>query len=322
MKPILRLLVLSFLTTHLFLVSKSWAWGNLGHKTSAQIAWDILDAQTKAQVNTILQKKDFVEAATWADEARAQKQWKYTVWYHFEKAPDGYNYLDNLKQQNESLQKKGGLIQALFVAEEILSNPHESTEDKENAMKFLIHFIGDIHQPFHTGRPEDNGGTKLKVSWLGDKTSLHHVWDSSIIELAHADLLKDKKEDEQVALYAHYLQNKFAISSLGAKSLSNYDLWMQESMERRKEGYDHKDDSEKDYTTRFSNHIDERIYLAGVRIAYTIKRILSTQRKRITTPDLLNLKDSIIDIVGNFLEFVSLKPMLSGAPERYLTAEE
>ena len=322
MKQGTRLLVLSFLTTPLFFVSKSWAWGNLGHKTSAQIAWDLMDAQTRSKVSSILQKKDFVESATWADQARSQKPWKYTIWYHFEKAPDGFNYLDNLKQQDAETRKNGGLIQALFVAEDILTRPDESAIDKENAMKFLIHFIGDIHQPFHTGRPEDNGATKIKVTWLGEKLSLHHVWDTSIILSGHSLLLEDKKEEQQVPLFANYLVKKFKVNFVNLQSLANYDIWMQESMERRKEGYDHKDDSEKSYTARFSNHVDERIYLAGVRIAYTVKRILQIQATRETTESLLSLKDSIVGIVGNFLEFVSLKPKLTSAkPSEYLAAQ-
>ncbi len=322
MKQGTRLLVLGFLTTACFFASKSWAWGNLGHKTSAQIAWDLMDAQTRSQVSTILQKNDFVESATWADQARSQKPWKYTMWYHFEKAPDGFNYLDNLKQQSEETQKNGGLIQALFVAEDILTRPNESAIDKENAMKFLIHFIGDIHQPFHTGRPEDNGGTKVKVSWLGEKLSLHHVWDTSIILLGHSLLLENLKEEQQVPLLANYLEKKFKVNFFNPQSIANYDIWMQESMERRKEGYDHKDDSEKSYTARFSDHVDERLYLAGVRIAYTVKRILRTRANRETTESLLGLKDNIIGIVGNFLEFVSLKPKLTSAqPSRDLTAQ-
>lgn len=322
MKQGTRLLVLSFLATPLLFVSNAWAWGNLGHKTSAQIAWDLMDAQTRSKVSVILQKKDFVESATWADQARSQKPWKYTMWYHFEKAPDGFNYLDNLKQQDEETQKNGGLIQALFVAEDILTRPNESAIDKENAMKFLIHFIGDIHQPFHTGRPEDNGATKVKVAWLGEKLSLHHVWDTSIILMGHDLLLTDKKEEQQVPLLASYLEKKFNVNYVSTQSIANYDIWMQESMERRKEGYDHRDDGEKAYTSRFSNHVDERLYLAGVRIAYTIKRILKSQASRETAESLLSLKDNIIGIVGNFLEFVSLKPKLASAkPSGYLAAQ-
>ncbi len=323
MKLVIRLLVLSLLTTPLLFVSKSHAWGNLGHKTSAQIAWDLMDAHTRAKVSTILQNKDFVESATWADEARSQKPWKYTMWYHFEKAADGFNYLDNLKQQNEEAQKKGGLIQALFVAEDILTRPNESAIDKENAMKFLIHFIGDIHQPFHTGRPEDNGGTKVKVNWLGEKLSLHHVWDTSIILQGHTALLEDKKEDQQVPLLASYLEKKFKVNFVNVQSTANYDIWMKESMERRKEGYDHKDDSEQSYTARFSNHVDERLYLAGVRIANTVKRILQIQASRETTESLVDLKENIIGIVGNFLEFVSLKPKLAAVrPSENLAVQD
>ena len=49
------------------------------------------------------------------------------------------------------------------------------------ALKFLVHFIGDMHQPLHVGRGEDRGGNSIRVRWFGESRNLHSVWDSAII---------------------------------------------------------------------------------------------------------------------------------------------
>ena len=64
---------------------------------------------------------------------------------------------------------------------EVLKNRSASDEDKLVALKFVGHFVGDIHQPLHAGYKEDKGGNDLRVNFLGKKTNLHSVWDSGII---------------------------------------------------------------------------------------------------------------------------------------------
>jgi hypothetical protein len=48
-------------------------------------------------------------------------------------------------------------------------------------LKLLIHIVGDVHQPLHVGRPEDQGGNKIKVMWFGVSYNLHSVWDNQLI---------------------------------------------------------------------------------------------------------------------------------------------
>ena len=49
-------------------------------------------------------------------------------------------------------------------------------------LRLLVHIVGDVHQPMHTGRPEDLGGNKIKLSWFNQPTNLHAIWDDKIIE--------------------------------------------------------------------------------------------------------------------------------------------
>lgn len=289
----------------LFLGQRVFAWGALGHKTSAQIAWTFLDKNTKAKLQEVLKNQTLPEISTWADSTRALPEWKFTIWYHFEKAPDNYTYLDNLKRQDEKYNKLGGVIEAIYVAEDMYKNTDSTAEQRENAIKFLVHFISDIHQPLHTGRVEDNSGNKIPVKWLGLDVSLHQVWDSQMIYLGHKEFLANETEADQVQKYSDYLLTKFKDFQVTPDLFLRYDDWMHESMVPRADAYNFKDESEQKYTERFINIVDLRIYLAGLRIANTLSRIINQQEPPRPFND---LQDAIVKIVGNFYEFVSLKP--------------
>lgn len=297
------LLVMSFFWTSL-ISSYAWSWGALAHKAAARIAWNYLDQDTKAKATELLNGTSFSDAAVWADAARANSEWKFTIWYHFEKAPDNFTYLDNLKRQDDRTRKLGGLIEALYVAEDTLKDESANKVDKENALKFVIHFVGDIHQPLHTGRIEDNSGNKIPVKWLGLDTTLHSVWDSQMIYLAYKNKFSDLTVD-QSQVYADALLEKFKDFKPTPDLFVKYDDWMHESMIPRADAYNYKDESEQDYTNRFIDIVDKRVYLAGLRIAFMTKRLVNLEKP---TLPIESLRQSIMTIVGNFSEFVSLKP--------------
>ena len=61
----------------------------------------------------------------------------------------------------------------------------------------LVHFIGDLHQPFHIGRREDKGGNAIQVQWFGRGTNLHRVWDENMIEswdMSYVELASNAKD--------------------------------------------------------------------------------------------------------------------------------
>lgn len=303
MKAILVILLSSMISI------QAWSWGALGHKTSARIAWSILDRETQNKVTAILNGGSITDAATWADAARPNQEWRHTIWYHFEKAPDNVTYLQNLERQSDKYRKLGGLIEALYISEDIFNDSTATRIDRENAMKFVIHFVADIHQPLHTGRVEDNSGNKIPVKWMGFDTNLHSVWDSQMIYLAYKDQLSIVGVD-QSKVYSEILLEKFKEIRPTPDLFTRYDEWMHESMIPRADAYTYKDENEHDYTARFINVVDKRIYMAGVRIAYMIKRLVNLPTAVETIDPITTLRKSIISIVGNFTEFVSLKPRL------------
>lgn len=294
------------------------AWGVIGHHTSAQIALDILKQQNSPalkQIQDILKRDDFVSSSTWADEIRGSttQDWKSTIWYHFEKMNDGDQYLTYLKDQTGEVKSHGGVIAALLASEILLKDKKTTPANRSNALKFLIHFIGDIHQPLHTGRADDNGGNKIDVKWLGFDLSLHQVWDSQIIALGHSDLFSRGNKSEQVRAYADYLEAQFKGLSLPDENKLKYDDWLNESLIPRPDAYKYKDEEAKKYTARFIGVVDQRVYRAGVRIAYTLNRIFPGY-DGIAAPTtegqlkIENFRNQVISILGDLTKAVDLKP--------------
>ena len=65
----------------------------------------------------------------------------------------------------------------------MLANPSASPLDRAEALKFLVHFVGDLHQPLHVADDSDRGGNRRTVYLLGDSTNLHKAWDGEILEV-------------------------------------------------------------------------------------------------------------------------------------------
>ncbi len=74
------------------------------------------------------------------------------------------------------------VIAAIEADRRVLANPAASVTDRAEALKFLVHFIGDLHQPLHVADNDDRGGNRRVVYLLGDSTNLHAVWDGALLD--------------------------------------------------------------------------------------------------------------------------------------------
>ena len=76
------------------------------------------------------------------------------------------------------------IVAAIAADHAVLANPASSIEDRAEALRFLIHFMGDLHQPMHVADNGDRGGNRRIVYLDGDSTNLHAVWDGKLLERA------------------------------------------------------------------------------------------------------------------------------------------
>jgi hypothetical protein len=151
------------------------AWGPIGHRATGQIAEERLCANAQRAVHGLLGDESLAEASLWADQVRSEPQWRMSAPWHYVNIPDGQAY-DRVRRYRD-----GDVIEALERFVSVLRYPASSREDKVAALKFIAHLVGDIHQPLHVGRASDRGGNELRVSWFGESSNLHRVWDSELI---------------------------------------------------------------------------------------------------------------------------------------------
>jgi hypothetical protein len=155
----------------------AFAWGKTGHRVVAAIADSQLSGLARAHVEQILGPGESLdEAANWPDEMRSAPGdfWQKTA------TPWHYVTLNGIVYDHAP--SEGDALEALNRFSKTLQDPAASREDKQLALRFVVHLVGDLHQPLHNGKCCDKGGNDVKVTWFGKPTNLHVVWDSQIVD--------------------------------------------------------------------------------------------------------------------------------------------
>ncbi|KZS97179.1 phospholipase C/P1 nuclease [Sistotremastrum niveocremeum HHB9708] len=160
------------------------AWGAVGHEIAATIAQMYLYPSTLSKLCSVLPpyaECHLAPVATWADKIRFYQRWSGPLHYV---GSIGDHPSQTCVFQAEKENDKGGWENSQYNVLNGIRNTTEwildGREGVEEATKFLVHFLGDMHQPLHlTGR--DRGGNGMKVRFDGRQTNLHSVWDSGLI---------------------------------------------------------------------------------------------------------------------------------------------
>ncbi|EXJ85036.1 hypothetical protein A1O3_05711 [Capronia epimyces CBS 606.96] len=173
-----RAVILLLLTARL-----TFAWGTLGHETVAWIAQSYVSETTESTVKSILgsTRSDYMaNVSTWADSYRYTSSGRWSAPLHYIDAndsPPSSCSVDYSRDCGEA----GCSVSAIVNYTSILLDNTSGQALKNDAMKFIIHFIGDIHQPLHD-EALDVGGNTINVTYDGEATNLHHIWDTEIVE--------------------------------------------------------------------------------------------------------------------------------------------
>ncbi len=157
--------------------SPALAWGKTGHRVVAAIAATQLSGLARAHVEEILGPGESLdEAANWPDEMRSAPGafWQKTA------TPWHYVTLNGIIYDHAP--PEGDALEALTHFSAVLRDPKASLADKQEALRFIVHLVGDLHQPLHVGKCCDRGGNEVKVSFFGKPTNLHAVWDSQLVD--------------------------------------------------------------------------------------------------------------------------------------------
>lgn len=175
-------------------------WGELGHRTVAYLAQRHLTDSVQSWLHQTLGGEDVSTAAIWPDEiknwTKYGNKYSYASPWHFYNVPGSFAHnctLDGVDVPN-ACKKSGCAIEAIANHTQRVENRTLSPADRAEAMKFVLHFIGDIHQPLHTEAIEQ-GGNKICVRWGNSKQTtypgycadkgfdnLHSVWDDFMLQ--------------------------------------------------------------------------------------------------------------------------------------------
>lgn len=162
-----------------YLPMQSMAWGQLGHRVVGEIADSYLKKHTRKEIRKILGNESIAMASNWPDFIKSDPAYKYLDIWHYANFPDNldYNGFQNFLKQ-DTVPNAYNRIE--FVTAQ-LKNKNLPQDKKAMYLKLLIHLVGDVHQPMHTGRKEDLGGNNVKLQWFGQPSNLHRLWDSDLI---------------------------------------------------------------------------------------------------------------------------------------------
>ena len=160
------------------------AWGPEGHRIVAQIAADHLDAKARAGVDALLAgepEPSLPGIANWADEIRPRQP--ETGPLHYINLPKGDCHYLPQRDCPDGACVVGGIEHSIAV----LKFSGATREQRNVALKNLVHFVGDLHQPLHAGLAEDRGGNSYAIDSGLAKDNLHRVWDSGLITQVEPD---------------------------------------------------------------------------------------------------------------------------------------
>ena len=190
------------------LAPSAHAWGPTGHRVVAEIAQRHLTPAAQAKVSQLLDGRTLAEVANWPDDLRSDPRYDKYKPLHFATVKDGVaSYRDSEKARCGDLVVtidafsaflRTGSREALYVVKALADksdgtgqaacNPQETEPlSPTQALSFLVHLMGDLHQPLHVGGT-DLGGNKVSVNWLDRwKSNLHSIWDDEMVDFERLD---------------------------------------------------------------------------------------------------------------------------------------
>ena len=260
------LIVWEFWLTVIFLsvsFGDAHGWGPQGHRVIGYVAELNLTSETKKIIVEEFNINNLADVANWADKIREKR--KQEKPWHYTNVKEGewvYETARDCLSGNCVTEK----IKEFSAILEDIENPFVKRKD---ALKYLVHFVGDVHQPLHLGNRKDRGGGKIRLSYMGRNVNLHHLWDGGLIDWKKESLLE----------YAKHLNARMVDSEKFEWLSFNINRWANESrslalkhaypLESRK--------LSKKYILKSREILDQRMVQAGVRLAGLLNKLFTSK---------------------------------------------
>lgn len=238
----------------------AWAWGQKGHDVTAYIAEKHLTEQAKAKVEAALDGHSPVYYSNWLDNASNTPEYRYTKTWHYINVEEGATLASTPPLPT------GDVLTAVTELVTKLKNGNLSHDDEKVTLCMLIHLVGDMHQPMHTGHKSDLGGNKINILNFNRNTNLHRYWDSELVDFVH----KWSYSEWQYQIDRASKEEEARIVSGDIAS------WVAESVEIAKGIYADTPKGTKvsyDYGAKYAPVVEQQFLKGGLRLAHLLNSI-------------------------------------------------
>jgi S1/P1 Nuclease len=246
----------------------AYSWGVQGHRIIADVAMDHLSHTARQNIQELLGDSDLASISTWADDIRNDrpetKPWHYV---DIPSTADGYQAARDCPGDN-------CVVARIHLFAQILGDANEPLAARQEALKFLVHFVGDLHQPFHAVA-DARGGNDVSLSVAGSQQcgdypcELHGVWDTELIH--HAWL----SENQYVAKVEAMISRRHMRAGADTP-----EQWADESLQIAKQAWVEPGvDIDEAYYERELPVLDRQLALAGLRLARMLNAELDQDPK-------------------------------------------
>ena len=260
--------------------SGAHAFGPEGHLIAGSLAEPLLCPSVRNEIRNLDRSvrsdlNDFAELGLWADRIRSLPSWRHTSpWHYMNIERDAPNLAAALRAVRAfEHPPEGDVLWAIEHFSARLANRALSPAARADALRFVAHFVVDIHQPLHVGRAGDRGGNTIEVAVRGTAVNLHRFWDTDVIALANLS----------PARYARRL----AAREISARPVATAPaLWAAESLFLRAQIYDGVPAAAgvhaltESYQQSAQRLTERRLREAGHRLAATLNSLLCAGGER------------------------------------------
>ncbi|WP_430460542.1 S1/P1 nuclease [Thalassolituus sp. LLYu03] len=248
----------TLLALSLLLTAPVHAFDASGHIAICELAWQRVSADTRdwlARTAAASPEKRFSRGCAWPDEVRNERAFEHTkVWHYVNVSRSATSVLPG------DCPASGCVVSAI----DAMSQRLLARSDDWQALFFLGHFIGDLHQPLHVSYADDRGGNRTDVRLNGEKTNLHALWDGELLGPFKASA-KASRWQQTLTQAPHPQWTQGSLLDWASESLSlTRDIYRQ---------YQPKQSITTGYLSHYGPLLDERMQMAGVRLADTLERI-------------------------------------------------
>ncbi len=284
MKKFIALLLLAA-----FIPAQLFAWGPKGHAIVADIASSRLTPAARKNLQLLLGGNSLASIASWADSVRKERDESYG-WHFVDIPKDAPGFSEERdcfrpqdKHKNADVDHHNCVVDRIAMFQKVLGDESASTPDRLEALKWLVHFVGDLQQPLHAVE-EARGGNDIKLPVFGSPKcgdydcNLHWTWDTLLLE--HTGL----SEEDYVARLNELIAQKHLEKQAGGTAVD----WANESHLQARRILDQKAASvDEAYYQANIDLVNEKLALGGLRLAAVLNSALgkaaTPQRSGVST---------------------------------------